>query len=432
MTLDRERVLAQILPYKEEMEQRCAEGIEKYRKGDFTLYIDAPEGTPITVRQKTHKFLFGTTAFMLGSFEEEWKEPVYKEKFAKIFNQAVVPLYWSDLEPEEGHLRFSKESEHIYRRPPVDLCLAFCEEYGLSPKGHCLVWNHFVPSWLAKYSPDERRAIVERRFHEIATRYTDKIPAFDIVNESASNYNHGRQSLFEGYDEYALMLGGKYFPHNIKILNETNEAIWRDFATEGKYCAFHMQLRDFVAKGYPIDQIGLQFHMFCRAEELTSRKTQNIFLNGRNMMDALDLFNSYGLPMVVSEITIPSFPGRVAENEALQAELVELYYKLWFSIPNMDSIVWWNLVDGYAAYAPLGSEDGENYYCGGLLHFDMTEKPAYRVLDRLINHEWKTNLEVKVQGGSLAFRGFYGEYEVVVGDEVYTVSLDTDKKEIKL
>lgn len=62
----------------------------------------------------------------------------------------------------------------------------------------------------------------------------------------------------------------------------------------------------------------------------------------------------------------------------------------------------------------------------------MTEKPAYRVLDRLINHEWKTNLEVKVQGGSLAFRGFYGEYEVVVGDQVYTAVLDTDKKEIKL
>ena len=47
----------------------------------------------------------------------------------------------------------------------------------------------------------------------------------------------------------------------------------------------------------------------------------------------------------------------------------------------------------------------------------MTEKPAYKVLDRLINHEWKTALETETQGDSLSFRGFYGEYEITVEDE---------------
>ena len=432
MVLDREQVLSQLLPYKEEMEKRSREGIEKYRKGDFVLKMDAPDGTPVTVRQRKHAFLFGSTVFMLGSFEEDWKEDVYKEKFAHIFNQGVVPFYWSDLEPTEGHVRFGRESEPIYRRPPVDVCLDFCREYEISPKGHCLVWNHFVPKWLAPYSEAERREILERRFSQIASRYADKIPAFDIVNESASNYNHGRKTLFENYEEYGLMLGGKYLPRNIKILNETNEAIWRDFATEGKYCAFHLQLRDLLAKGLPIDEIGLQYHLFSRAEQLTQGDVRRVFLDGRNMMDALDLFDSYGLPMHISEITIPSYPGRVAENEALQAELVELYYRLWFSIPHMKSIVWWNLVDGYAAYAPLGSETGENYYCAGLLRFDMTEKPAYAALDRLINHEWKTKLDTRVGQGRVSFRGFYGEYEITVGDQVYVCNLDTDQKEIQL
>ena len=432
MILVREKVMAQLLPYKEEMERRSREGIEKYRKGDFTLHIDVPIGTPVTVRQRTHSFRFGTTAFMLGCFEEKWKERVYREKFASLFNQAVVPLYWSDLEPVEGQPRFSVDSEYIYRRPPVDVCLDFCEEYGIEPKGHCLVWNHFLPAWLSGYTEAERRAIVERRFSQISARYADKIPVLDIVNESASNYNHGRRGLFENYDEYGLMLGGKYFAHNVKVLNETNEAIWRDFATEGKYCAWNMQLRDFFAKGLPIDELGLQYHLFARAEQMTSHDTQRIFLNGRNMMDALDMFASYGLPMNISEITIPSFPGRVEENEALQAELVELYYKLWFSIPNMRAIVWWNMVDGYAAYAPLGTESGENYYCAGLLRFDMTEKPAYRVLDRLINHEWKTSLVLQNEEGGISFRGFFGEYEIEVGEKKYTVTLDTDRKEIRL
>ena len=432
MGLNREQVLADILPYKEEIERRSRLGIEQYRKGDFTLKINAPEGTEVTVRQRTHSFLFGTTVFMLGCFEEDWKENVYKEKLAHIFNQGVVPLYWSDLEPREGETRFGRESEYIYRRPPVDVCLDFCEEYGIVPKGHCLVWNHFVPKWLSVYSEQERKQILERRFAEIASRYAVRIPSLDIVNESASNYNHGRRTLFENYDEYGLMLGGKYFPQNIKILNETNEAIWRDFATEGKYCAFHTQLRAFLEKGLPFDEIGLQYHLFCREENLCSADMRRTFLNGRNMMDALDLFASYGLPMHISEITIPSYPARVAENEALQAELVELYYKLWFSIPNMRSIVWWNLVDGYAAYAPLGSELGENYYCAGLLRFDMSEKPAYAALDRLINHEWKTNLTAIIEDGKISFRGFYGEYEIQIGDECISVTLDTDGKTVAL
>ena len=187
MGLNREQVLADILPYKEEIERRSRLGIEQYRKGDFTLKINAPEGTEVTVRQRTHSFLFGTTVLMLGCFEEDWKENVYKEKLTHIFNQGVVPLYWSDLEPREGETRFGRESEYIYRRPPVDVCLDFCEEYGIVPKGHCLVWNHFVPKWLSVYSEQERKQILERRFAEIASRYADRIPSLDIVKESASN-----------------------------------------------------------------------------------------------------------------------------------------------------------------------------------------------------------------------------------------------------
>ena len=39
---------------------------------------------------------------MIESFEDSEKEKIYKEKFAKVFNQAVVPFYWSDLERNEG------------------------------------------------------------------------------------------------------------------------------------------------------------------------------------------------------------------------------------------------------------------------------------------------------------------------------------------
>lgn len=429
--MNREKILQSFLQNEDRLEERNRTGIENYRKGDFKLVFDSqpfPYHGRVKIEQKKHAFLFGSTAFMLGCFETPEKEPIYKEAFANVFNQAVVPLYWSDLEPREGTLRFSENSEYVYRRPPVDTCLAFCQEYGIEPKGHCLTWNWFLPDWLAKYSTEDRKRLLEKRFSEIAKAYADKMPSFDIVNEAASNYRFGEKTLFKDYDEYGLRLGEKYFPNNRKILNETNEAIWRDYRTEGKYMAFRMQLSDFIRRGLPFDEIGLQYHIFSTTEEMENENLRDTYLNVDSMIEILDIFDDYGYPMHISEITIPG-SGKIAENEEVQAYLVKQLYKTWFATRNMKSIVWWNLVDGYAAYAPLGSQEGENRCGGGLLRFDMSKKPAYEVLDELINKEWNTSLETSIDdNGEIAFRGFYGEYEITVGDKTYTVQFDKNGK----
>lgn len=430
--MDKKLILDSFYKNADQLESRNAEGIEKYRKGNFTLKFSATPGQKVSVRQKKHAFYFGTTAFMLGSFEKPEKELQYKEAFSRLFNQAVVPFYWSDFEPQEGHLRMRTDSEFIYRRPAPDTCLEFCREYGIEPKGHCLTWSWFVPKWLAPYSPEQRKEILERRFQEIAREYADKIPSFDIVNESASNYLPGVKNLFENFDEYGMLLGKKHFPNNRKILNETNEAIWRDYSTEGKYMAFNMQLQDFIRRGIPFDEIGLQYHIFTSTEELERPDIRNIYLNVPSMLEILDIYDRYGYPMHISEITIPG-SGQSAENEEIQAYLVEQLYKTWFATRNMKSIVWWNLADGYAAYAPLGSNEGENRCGGGLLRFDMSKKPAYDVLDNLINREWNTSFDSEIgANGELTFRGFFGDYEISLNGKTYTVHLTTDQQTITL
>ena len=52
---------------------------------------------------------------------------------------------------------------------------------------------------------------------------------------------------------------------------------------------------------------------------------------------------------------------------------------------------------------------------GGLVDENMAPKPAYRVLDKLINHQWRTSTDVKTdQHGRASFRGFNGAYRVTV------------------
>jgi GH35 family endo-1,4-beta-xylanase len=398
---------------KKYFDKYIKDGIEKHRKGNFCITVKGG-ADKLTVRQVSHAFKFGCNAFMLDSFtpEEQYKEALYKDLFVGLFNQAVVPFYWLDLEPNEGELRFGKDSPKIYRRPAPDVVLEFCRQHKIAPKGHCLLWNCTLPPWLAKYSADERKRLVEKRFREIAEAYGDKIDEWDVVNESATNYTNGKKVLFADWDDFAVDLGAKYFKNNTKILNETNRALWFDYAWSGKYYPFGTQVDKLLSRGASIDMLGLQYHMFLLKDEFMST-AKGVFLDKDVMMGVLEHVNSYGKPMVISEITVPSWFGKNEDDLLTQAEIVEFLYKLWFSVENMHGIVWWNLADGYAAYAARNADEGENSYGAGLVNYDMSKKPAYDALDRLINRDWKTSLSAD-NVANLEFRGFYGEYEAEI------------------
>ena len=133
----------------------------------------------------------------------------------------------------------------------------------------------------------------------------------------------------------------------------------------------------------------------------------------------------------VTEITIPSYSNEDIDEE-IQAKLIEYLYTVWFSHPAMEQIIYWNLVDGYAYVSNPTPEKirnsqgnmtvGENVYYGGLLRFDMSPKPAFETLDRLINEKWHTELCGSAEGGSFEFLGFYGEYEIEIKTEEKTVT----------
>ena len=116
----------------------------------------------------------------------------------------------------------------------------------------------------------------------------------------------------------------------------------------------------------------------------------------------------------------------------LQAELIEKLYSIWFSHPNVEQIIYWNLVDGYAYGAEQGDmKAGENYYHGGLLRFDLSPKPAYLKIKELTQERWHTEVEVTTDAkGCADFRGFYGDYEVAVGNDTQTVSLLKNQENI--
>lgn len=420
--MDRRKIFELFDEYKNYTDERVKNGIEKNRKGDAFIKVTDKDGNPlknvkIEVKQLNHEFKYGANIFMLDELETEEKNEKYKEYFKKAFNMATLPFYWNDLEPKQGQTRYEKNSKKIYRRPAPDLCIDFCQQNGIEPREHALAYEHFFPEWLAAADITKVKKAYEKRCAEIAERYADKIKTIEVTNETF--WDNGITALYDEPDfiEYCFKTARKHFPHNQLVINEW-PCVW-DCPGRGTD-QYYAQIERALLKGAEIDAIGLQYHMFFKAEE--EYKLTRKAYNPRHLYKMMDNYARLGKALQITEITIPCYTDS-AEDEEIQAEIIKKLYPIWFSHESVDQIIYWNVVDGYAAFAKQGDMSaGENYYRGGLIRFDLTPKPAYYAIVDMFEKKWRTNTQVNTnENGSAYFRGFYGEYEITISDEKQTV-----------
>ena len=411
---ERRKVLELFEQQKAYTEKRVQEGIETYRKTDAVITLKDRKGNPVknatvTVKQKSHAFKYGANLFMLDELETKEKNDLYKKHMRSFGNMATLPFYWDATEPEQGKTRYDKDSEKLYRRPPIDLCVEFCQANGIEPREHALAYENFFPKWLYDASVEEIKTALEKRYAEISQRYADKIPTIEVTNEM--EWAKGKTAFYDEADYvlWCFRLAEKYFPNNQLVINEHTSSCWADRcrATD-KYYAY---IEANMLKGARIDAIGMQYHMFNKAED--EYKNTRYTYDPINLYKHMDLYSNFGKPLQVTEVTIPAY-SNAPEDEALQAEIIENLYSIWFSHPNMEQIIYWNLPDGYAHAAKPGDmTKGENYYYGGLFRFDMTPKPAYYTIKNLFEKKWHTEAEITSDSDGMAsFKGFYGKYDV--------------------
>ena len=407
-------IVKNLLNEDSEINFKIKNGIENNRKGFGTIKLSYTDGSPvqtaeIKLTQTTHEYRFGCNAFMIGQFPGREQNDQYEEKFREIFNLAVLPFYWNDLEPADGELRFDKNSTPIYRRPPPDLVLEFCEKYGITPKGHLLSWHTFLPKWLCREKSKHAERL-ERRIREIAERYAGRIKIWDVANEALLWDTEYFEQMPERHVETAFKMAQKYFPESTELLyNEHPSVSWKNY--HGDYTPLYMLAKSLLNDGLPLKGIGLQYHML---EEIKLMPDWAFhFINQRYIYACMDQYAKLGIPFNVSEITITAHHGLGNGNE-FQKLVAEKLYRLWFSHSASNGIIWWNLVDG-TAYVPKESDAGENQYRGGLLNHDFSEKPAYSALYNLIKKEWNTHVNMTyIEGTENRFHGFYGDYEAVI------------------
>lgn len=407
------------------LQEQIDVNIKANRMGDFFVEFFQPVSN-VKIEQTRHEFLFGCNAFLIDGFrdkdgkKDQAQSDKYGEMFSKIFNFATVAFYWRELEPRQGEFRFDKNSEYIYRRPPIDESVEFCKKYNLTIKGHCLVWNinsqWGQPDW-AKETRDSK--FVEhatfRRIKAIAQRYDDLIKYWDIVNE-APTYRTKESVQFDDYVFKTFKECERLFSGDSTFIHNDTDNAWASTDKMGQASPMYLMNQALIARGAKLDVVGLQYHIFSKQRWIDIMKGKSE--SPEYFSSVMDVFALQNRPIHVTEITIPTLGDQPEENQAF---LTECLYKIWFSHKSVEAITWWNLVDGTAV------NESENSWKAGLLHRDFSPKKAYETLDRLINKEWHTSLSFDGEHKNVHFRAFYGTYKVS-----YTVNGTNHSKEITL
>jgi GH35 family endo-1,4-beta-xylanase len=386
---------------------RINDGIRMNRQSDgrvrITNFAGKPlEGVSVRVEQHNSSFNFGSNIFKLGDFPNATLNEKYENAFGNIFNRATVPFYWRSLEPEQGRPRFSKHSVPIARRPAPDRVVQFCKEKGLRMHGHTLVWNFrkwSTPDWLPT-DPDQAAPLWEKRIKEIAERYGDDIPSWDVVNEIAVHYEKRQDGMpmQPNYGSTSFAWAEKYFPSNTRLdINETTNA-WDKTRLE-----YTQLIKGILQEKRRLGAIGLQFHQFHDQDTIQMLAGEKYLPS--DLLEVLDTYGKFNLPLHISEITLTA-PENSEAGLAAQALVAKNLYRMWFSHAAVEGITWWNFPDG-------GACSGEDKVYSGLLFEDMSPKPAYHALHDLIHNEWRTREEGLTDAdGYFSFRGFHGTYRI--------------------
>ena len=372
--------------------------------------------------------------------------------------------YWNSLTREEAM------RERYWRRPAPGPVIDFLKAKDVAVHGHILVWGNAKPYWIYDwYCPESEKRVIDglgiprhsahfgwepsgqnwhmgymgkwakawcgayksldektlaarlpvftanmrrlfrKRVFDVAGAFGGVADSWDVVNESAKDwvrYRKARTNLPVWFSVYGLMPGD--YPLNALLdAKEAFPASARLAINDYKIDeAFLEQTKQLTEEGARIDIVGCQMHIFKTNDCMRLVKgAANVSWVGtpKTIRNHLDMMAKTGRPLHVSEVTIAA-PGEDQRSREMQAILVRNIYRAWFSHPATMGITWWNTVDGAGvAGEPLVS---------GLFTRDLEKKPAYRALDQLINHEWKTSLDVKASAGKVAFRGFKGRYRL--------------------
>ena len=389
----------------------------RHRIGKKSITILKKDGEPlananVSVTQKKHDFLFGcaefsSMAYANGELDSE-KAKISKsvfDKFFQLFNFTTLPFYWETFEPNEMQIeenRLKRTAEWFKSND----CMV---------KGHPLCWHSIFPSGMSELTNKQMLSVLQKRIEHLVGEFTGIIDIWDVINEPVimpafTKNDNGLTKLCREIGRINMIretftAAGKA---NSCATLMTNDYFVINDLVKANIDSYEILIESCLEAGIGINAIGIQSHMYQGFWGLELTK------------EILERFGRFGLPLHFTECTIISghlIPSELMDlndyvvsnwpstpdGEEKQAKEAALFYKALFEEHSVESITWWEFVDGNWLGAP-----------SGFITKDNRVKPIYNEMYKLIKQDWWTGSNVYQTDdyGRIHISGFYGDYEI--------------------
>ncbi|MFN8077188.1 MAG: endo-1,4-beta-xylanase [Kineosporiaceae bacterium] len=205
-------------------------------------------GTTLAEAARQSGRYFGT-AMTTGDTNDPSQEPTVRREFDMM--TAVNEMKPDATEPNAGQFDFSR-GDQVYN---------WAVARGMRVRGHTLAWHAQQPRWWGGLSGTSLRQAMISHINGVMAHYKGKLYAWDVVNEAYSDSGGGRrasnlQATGNDWIEVAFRTAREADPSVKLCYNDYNTDDWNSPKTQGVYS----MVKDFKARGVPIDCVGFQTH----------------------------------------------------------------------------------------------------------------------------------------------------------------------------
>jgi endo-1,4-beta-xylanase len=280
------------------------------------------------------------------------------------------------VEPEDAMKWWTvRQNSETFDFREGDEVVRFAQAHGMRVRGHCLVWDHDNPKWLAQghFTPDQLSHLLQEHIATVVKHYAGQVFAWDVVNEALDENGRLKDSLW--YNQPGIGLSEKVSAYVEQAFRWAHDAdpqvllFYNENGGEGlnrKSDATYAMVKDFKHRGVPIDGVGLQMHI-SQLDFDTAAVASNIAR-----------LTALGLQVHITEldVSLPLDARGLAGNDALlrQAEVYRGVVRACLQNPGCTAIQTWGFTDKYSW---IGSHSHGTR--GAALPFDKGYKlkPAY-------------------------------------------------------
>ncbi|GAB2630794.1 hypothetical protein GCM10027168_72850 [Streptomyces capparidis] len=181
-------------------------------------------------------------------------DSVYTTILNREFNSVTAEneMKWDATEPSRGTFTYGSG----------DRILNHARQRGMSVRGHALLWHAQQPGWARNLEGSSLRSAMTNHITQVAGHYRGQIHSWDVVNEAFADGTSGARR-----DSNLQRTGNDWIEVAFRTARAADpgaKLCYNDYNTDGvnaKSTAIYNMVRDFKARGVPIDCVGFQSHL---------------------------------------------------------------------------------------------------------------------------------------------------------------------------